>query len=102
MVEQIDTTRNTDGVFSAVQKAQWKALNSFTHSGLLQITSRFRGTTLTPDYDEQGLVQAVEGAFISTALLMTLVLRMHGRYEDADKVDALLREMKGAAEKPVD
>ena len=93
LVEQADKAYgDTDGFLQTIKKRSWKVMNSYTHSGALQVGSRFTGNDLHPSYDNDDRVLAVEGTMIAAGLLAVPFLRFHERTEQADRVEALLMQ----------
>lgn len=50
------------GTLSHVKNASWKAMNSFTHSGLYQIVRRSTANEIMPNYADAELIDALETA----------------------------------------
>lgn len=47
------------GVLSKAKKADWKVLNSFTHSGFNQVVRRNTDSTLEPNYPDEEIEEAI-------------------------------------------
>src|SRR5687767_7314201 len=52
IVEAVDKAFGTGSHFADIKKQGWKAMNSYTHGGLLQLTRRFSGTRVEPNYKD--------------------------------------------------
>jgi hypothetical protein len=91
LVKDIDKALGTDEFFHGLHKQSWKALNSYTHSGMLQLASRYSNGELAPQYEEDEKIAAVDSSVIAMALFVTLVLRMHNRHADAHRIDQMLQ-----------
>lgn len=50
------------GTLAHVKKVSWKAMNSFTHSGLYQIVRRNTANEIIPNYTDAELIDALETA----------------------------------------
>jgi hypothetical protein len=96
LVKDIDKALGTDAFFHGLHKQSWKALNSYTHSGMLQLASRYSNGELAPEYDADEKISAVDSSLIAMALFVTLVLRMHNRHADAQRVDQMLQSFDSA------
>jgi hypothetical protein len=90
LVKDLDKALGTEEFFHGLHKQTWKALNSYTHAGMLQLASRYSKGELTPEYREDEKISAINSSLIATALLVSLVLRMHNRQIDAATVDTML------------
>lgn len=53
---------NTTKTLLKVKQQSWKELNSFTHTGMLQIARRHGDGTLGPNYSVEDVVRALNGA----------------------------------------
>ena len=50
------------GVLSSVKDVSWKSMNSFTHSGMLQVERHIRSGEIRPDFTEAEIVDGLESA----------------------------------------
>jgi hypothetical protein len=48
-----------DGVLSKVKKQSWKAMNSYTHTGMQQIVRRLTSETIEANYDDDEIIEAI-------------------------------------------
>ena len=87
MALAVDKRFNLPDTFAKSVPNNWSTLNSYTHPGMRQLTARFRDLDIEPDYPEQHVVTALNGSIAWVVLLALLVLRTHGRPEDADRVE---------------
>lgn len=74
MVEAVDKAFGTGSHFADIKKQGWKAMNSYTHGGLLQLTRRFSGTRIEPNYKDgeiEEVVNSTTAAILNFALLLT-------------------------------
>jgi hypothetical protein len=86
LVQAVDNAYNTGGFFSEVKRRGWNAMNSYTHSGVLQLSSRFDGDSVTANYDEAALAEAVNTTTIAVAM-MARFLTLGGRVKTGHFVD---------------
>lgn len=93
VVKEVDAAYGTDGFFEKVKTRGWKAMNSYTHSGILQLSSRFDGDVVTGNYDEAALTEAVNATTIAVALMSRFLSVAANRAEAADKANALLMKL---------
>jgi hypothetical protein len=74
IVEAVDKAFGTGSHFADIKKQGWKAMNSYTHGGLLQLTRRFSGGRVEPNYNDgeiEEVVNATTAAILNFALLLT-------------------------------
>jgi hypothetical protein len=68
------------GTLSHVKQTSWKAMNSFTHSGLYQIIRRNTASEITPNYTDAELIDALDTA-ISFGILTAIAISDMARNE---------------------
>jgi len=93
VVKEVDAAYGTHRFFETVKKRGWNAMNSYTHSGILQLSSRFDGDSIRGNYDEAALTEAVNATTIAVALMSRFLSVAGNRSEAADKANALLMKL---------
>lgn len=73
MAKAIDKCYRADGRFEDLKNRGWKALCSYTHTGLLQLGRRFTGQQLQPSYRDEEIVEI-------TTTVTTCILLLVGRF----------------------
>lgn len=73
LVDAIERTPaySEERVLSEVKRNSWGAMNSFTHSGFLQIVRRLTVDAVTPNYSDAEIAEAL--TFANTIALLTAV-----------------------------
>lgn len=61
-VEKVDGYN--EGVLSAVKQRSWKSMNSYTHTGFLQIVRRSKESTIEPNYGNDEIMEVLNFAII--------------------------------------
>jgi len=56
-IEELDGFK--EGVLSTVKKITWKAMNSYTHSGFLQVVRRNKTETIEPNYTKAEIIEVI-------------------------------------------
>ena len=57
LVQEIEQLEGfNEGVLSKAKAANWNSLNSYTHSGYLQIVRRNKTDTIEPNYDDEEII----------------------------------------------
>lgn len=74
------------GTLSHVKKTSWKAMNSFTHSGLYQIIRRNTENEIMPNYTDEELIDALDTANSFGILTAIAISDMAHNEELAKKV----------------
>jgi len=98
MAGAIDTAYRADGFFKDLKKRAWPMLNSYTHSGMLQLGRRFTGHKLQPAYSEQ---EAFEITTATTTCVLTLIRAFFGAQNhpnDLRETEKLIESYGPAAE----
>lgn len=80
-----------EGILSAAKDANWKAMNSFTHSGFLQIVRRHKEETIEPNYTEEEIIEVLN---MTNALGMLSALQVALWSGKQDLVNALIKKSK--------
>ncbi len=70
-IEKIDGFK--EGVLSDVKATNWKAMNSYTHSGYLQLVRRNKKETIEPNYTSEEIIEVLNNA---NAIGMLCVLQL--------------------------
>ena len=52
----------TDGVLSKIKSESWGAMNSFTHSGMMQVVRRLNSEEVIPTYTDAEMIDALNSA----------------------------------------
>lgn len=92
MVKQIDEKLQTNGFFLDFKKNAWDAMNSYTHTGLLQLSRRFSGTHVEPRYDETECIEVVHVVTTAVILLGRFFTVMTNRRAEAEQAETLMGE----------
>jgi hypothetical protein len=90
MVSEIDEKYATDGFFSFLKKHSWSSMCSYTHSGLLQISRRFTGKDILPNYSEVEIEEVLNHANIALLLATRLFFGVMNKQAEARDVDDML------------
>ncbi len=88
MAKAIDAECGID-YFHDLKTKTWAALNSYTHSGVLQLGRRFTGNNLIPSYKDEEKISVIR---LSTTMLLMIVrpfLAKHGHNNEAVEVDQI-------------
>jgi hypothetical protein len=88
MSDAIDKTCGID-FFHDFKERSWDTLNSYTHTGILQLGRRFTGDKLEPSYKDAEQIEVLRTSTISILLLVRPFLMRHGQKEAAVEVDKL-------------
>ena len=67
----------------------WKATNSYTHSGLLQLTRQFSGDRVEAGYPEEDLQSGMNAATASVLMQAYLLARITGQEAAANEIEGL-------------
>lgn len=93
IVQNVDDAYGTGGFFSEVKRRGWNAMNSYTHSGILQLSSRFAGDSVTPNYDEGALTEAVNTTTIAIAMMGRFLSVATNRTDAAATANQVLEKL---------
>ncbi|MEZ9370446.1 DUF5677 domain-containing protein [Shewanella sp. 10N.286.51.B2] len=60
MILEVESLHEFPAYFSEIAKYTWNGLNSFTHSGSIQLHNNFNGSTIQSRYDDEHINEALE------------------------------------------
>lgn len=75
--------------FHDFKERSWRALNSYTHTGILQIGRRFTGHDLVPSYRDREITEMMRVSTTCILLLVRPYLARQGHISSAKAIDAL-------------
>lgn len=90
MADAIDEKYRAEGFFADLKKRTWPALNSYTHSGMLQLGRRFTGNKVEPSYKDHEIAAVTTTITTCILLLVSKFLAVQNHPEDSREVEALL------------
>src|SRR5271165_5719839 len=89
-VDQAFSDPNEPNTFFQQAKTDaWRATNSYTHSGLLQLARQFTGDCLEASYPEEDLISGLNAATASVLMLGLLIALFTGQHGKADDIEKL-------------
>jgi hypothetical protein len=98
MSKAIDAACGID-FFQNLKTKTWDALNSYTHTGALQLGRRFNGDKLEPSYRDGEKIEVIR---MSTTMLLMIVrpfLAKHGHNNEATEIDKIGGRWTAASKK---
>jgi hypothetical protein len=88
MAKAIDVTCGVD-YFHDLKVRSWAALNSYAHTGILQLGRRFTGDQLRPSYKDGEKIEVIRTSTTAILLLVRPFLAKHGHNTDAVRIDKI-------------
>jgi hypothetical protein len=93
LIEAVEQCEGFGGkVLSTLKTNSWTAMNSYTHGGMLQVSRRWKGGTIEPNYSPEEIIEVLKasGTFALMALRQIAVLGK--KNELLDEVNRRLSE----------
>jgi hypothetical protein len=86
IAKQIDEVYTGEKTFTKVSTENWKALNNFTHSGMLQVSRRFNidKNTVEPTYDDVEKIAALD---MTSSCLSLFAIQLFKGFSDDDRAE---------------
>jgi hypothetical protein len=75
--------------FDNLKQQSWDALNSYTHTGVLQLGRRFTGDKLEPSYKDGEKIEVIRTATTMLLLIVRPFLAKHGHQNEAVQIDQI-------------
>jgi len=92
IVSACDKAFGTDQFFQGIKKQAWEAMNSYTHSGIRQLTRRFNAAKVEPNYTDGEIKEVIDATTTTVLLLSKLFCVVVGRQEEAEHAEQMVRE----------
>lgn len=99
MAKAIDAACGID-YFYDLKKRSWAALNSYTHTGILQLGRRFTGDKLNPSYKDEEKIEVIRTGTTMLLLIVRPFLAKHGHKNEAVQIDEIGRRWVASSKKP--
>lgn len=80
----------SDKVLSGIHKNAWRAMNSYTHAGMLQVERRMKVGSIEPNYEPAEVVEIVRAAGFFALLSLHQIGQMAGAVEVTGQTHDLL------------
>lgn len=80
LVEAVEAHADfSDRLLSQLKHSSWKAMNSYTHGGMLQLGRRIKGGSIEPNFEPEEVVEVLKasGTFALLALRQIAHLARH-------------------------
>jgi hypothetical protein len=90
MADAIDAKTGLGKFFADLKSRGWKPLNSYTHTGLLQLGRRFTGHKVEPSYKNQEIVEVTTMATTCVLMLIRPFLAAHKHDQEAARMDEVV------------
>ena len=83
LVEAIEAHPDfSDKVLSGIHSNVWRAMNSYTHAGMLQVARRMKQGSIEPNYEPAEVAEVIRAAGFFALLALNQIAQM----ADADEV----------------
>jgi uncharacterized protein DUF6988 len=89
LAETVDKTCDLE-YFSEFKRQTWRTLNSYAHTGMLQLGRRFHGDKLKPSYTDAERIEVVRAITSCILMLVRPFLAQHGQVDSAKVIDNLM------------
>jgi hypothetical protein len=76
--------------FAEFKRQSWTTLNSYAHTGMLQIGRRFTGNALVPSYTDAEKIEVLRAITSCVLLLVRPFLARQGHNDSAKNIDKLM------------
>jgi hypothetical protein len=90
MAASLDGAYGTEDFFQDLKTRSWKALNSYTHGGMLQIGRRFQKHEVLNSYNEGEIYEITTSVTTVVLVLISVFLKKHGHADSGKEIDALV------------
>lgn len=92
MVKEIDAAFGIGDFFQNIKKNSWGPMNDYTHSGLRQISRRFKNNEVSPNYVTEEIIEVLDGINIALILMAIVFFKFFGKEDAVKEVEQILYE----------
>lgn len=78
-------------IFGRIKKEYWNSMNSFTHTGYLQVSRRLSADSLGPNYSDEDIITAIG---FSGSMCLFAALQIALLIEDSKLANEILQKIK--------
>jgi hypothetical protein len=97
--EEIDTFFGLEGSFAKFMTGAKDALHGYTHMGMHQLSRRFKGADLVPNYSEEEITEVIRTS-TSAVFMVNSIVTKHLGFEDEWKTNSELFDEWGKSHSP--
>lgn len=91
MVDAIDTASASECFFAQIKQSGWKAMNSYTHTGFKQLSRRFRGTRVEPNYPDAEVLVLINVTTSAVIMLAWTLALSTNRTQAASQIEQIIQ-----------
>lgn len=92
MIKEIDSVYGTDNFWQKVKSYSWSAMNDYTHTGIRQISRRFKGNEVLPNYDSCERIEVLNGTNIALLLMAVLFFDVFKKTKEVKEIEQMIIE----------
>jgi hypothetical protein len=90
LAQAIDAAYHAGDFFEDLKRRSWDALNSYAHTGVLQLGRRFREGNVEPGYTDGGIFEITTSVTTCILLLIGRFLAAQGHADESRAAEALI------------
>ena len=87
----------SDKVLSNLKHRSWKAMNSYTHGGMLQLGRRIKGDTIEPNFAPEEVIEVLKAAGTFALLALRQIAHIAGQKALAEEIEKMLTGKSNSA-----
>jgi hypothetical protein len=92
MINAIEKHQDFQGkVLSGLKESAWKAMNSYTHGGLHQVTRRMKNGNIEPNYEPDEVIEVLKASGYLALLALLQIARLAENVDLEKEVNTKLR-----------
>lgn len=98
MVENIDSAYGTSNFWQMIKSNSWSAMCDYTHTGIRQISRRFKENEVLPNYDWDELIEILNNTNMALLLMALFFFNVFRRTEEISKIEQMIMEYSDVKE----
>ena len=94
LVASVEKAQNWPDTLSKVKSNIWKAMNSYTHGGYMQVVRHYDGSSIMPNYTSEEIEEMAKFSAMIAFLTYVQIIRMSNNREKDKSVEELYNQVK--------
>ena len=89
IVADIDNAFELGIYWQSIHKHSWKAMNDYTHTGILQVSRRFSNNHISPDYSKEEIIEVINNTNLTYLIVTIMIFEYFDWKSEAPEIDIL-------------
>ena len=101
IVKDIDSAYGTGDFWQMIKRNSWSPMNDYTHTGIRQISRRFKEDEVSPNYDSGELIEVLNNTNMALLLMALFFFNVFRKTKEIKEVEQMIMEYSNVKEQSV-